>query len=324
MPYAQQPEQPQWTPDLRGADLEQFRMLRDISINGHIARIVEQRRRDGYVPRGEQLINPLGVEARVTSLPAESRFHPVLREDVAHTGIDMVPLSFQAGTSSAPPVYAASSGTVVYVGRFSERAGNFIMMLDDDNRITSYAHLADGSTRSIRVGDYIPQGQQLGLMGDTGPVDRNGVARLRPHIHFGVRVVGELGREQSVRAQAQRVALASSTIQPLGEELLDDPTLNYAMYDVVHPAFEGSTYRRVGAHVPAPSSRYAMVARDVTAEPFPRTLEASVTPGPGLVPGVPALPEGVSGGQPVDEPQAAPNWDDLVRRIRGQLPLPPR
>lgn len=320
VPYAPTPsEQPQWRSGMNGAELEQFRTLRDISINGNIARIVNERRRTGYVPRGEALINPLGVEARVTSLPAESRFHPILREDVAHTGLDSVPVNFEAGTSAPPPVYAASSGTVVYVGKFSERSGNFIMMLDDDNRIISYAHLVEGSTRGIRVGDIILQGQQIALMGNTGPVDRNGEPRLRPHLHFGVRVLGEHGREQSARAQAQRVALASATVQPLDEEMLADPALNYAMYDVIHPPFEGTTYRTVGARIPAPGGNYALVARDVMAAPA-RTAATEPAPSTPPVSGaIPGLPAGVFGGEPL-EPQSPPSWDDLIRRVQGTLP----
>lgn len=310
----QEREQPQWSADIPRGELEQFRTLRDISINGRIAQIVEQRRSNGYVPPGEALINPLGVEARVTSLPSTSRWHPFLREEAVHTGLDFVPV--RAPSDGAPPVYAASSGTVVYVGRFSERAGEFVMMLDDDNRIVVYAHLIDGSTRSIRVGDHIPQGQQIALMGNTGPRNRNGDYALAPHLHFGVRVLGEGGREQSAQAQAQRVALASTFVQPMGERI-EDPALNYAMYDVIHPPFEGETYRSRGARIPAPSAQYTLAARDVRAAPTP-TVVAEQTPPVSTE--LPALP-GVSGGETL-QPVAPPSWEELVRQLGG--PTPPR
>lgn len=319
---ANEREQPQWNPDLRGSALGQFRELRDISINGRIARIIEERRRTGYVPRGEQLINPLGVEARVTSLPGASRWHPWLREDTAHTGLDMVPANFERGVSPPPPVYAASSGTVVYVGRFSERGGEFIMMLDDDNRVTCYAHLVDGSTRSIRVGDHIPQGQQIALMGNTGPRNRNGDYALAPHLHFGLRMLGDHGREQSVLAQAQRVALTSATVQPVGSSMIVDPALDYSKYDVLNPPFEGQVYAERGLRIPAPSHPSALVARDVTAAPMVTAKAESEAPA-AVTGALPSFPPGVLGGETL-QPQGAPTWDDLVRRLQGQPPLKPR
>lgn len=304
---------PEWRPGMSPQELEAFRAQRDLFINGNIARIVEERRASGYTPKGEPLINPLGVPARVTSLPAESRFHPVLREDIAHSGIDMVPA--HVGRSK-PRVYAASSATVVYVGRFSERAGQFIMALDDDNRIVCYAHLAEGSTRSIRVGDHIPQGQQIAFMGSTGPVDAKGRPLLMPHLHFGVRVLGEAGQRQSVLAQVQRVAMRMQDIQPLGEDFIEDPALNYTMYDVVHPAFEGATYRRVGARIPAPTDCGVLVARDVTAEP---DVTAAVAPAPVVEP-IPEFPAGVSGGEHTMGPDSVQTQGGSPRLIDGLQP----
>lgn len=75
------------------------------------------------------------------------------------------------------PVYAAVSGTVVFVGnRGFNGGGNVIWVMEGTKLYTTYNHL---SVMSVHKGQRISAGQRIGLVGMTG--DATG-----PHLHFEV------------------------------------------------------------------------------------------------------------------------------------------
>lgn len=96
-----------------------------------------------------------------------------------HGGIDIV-LGY--GSSAGIPVVASSSGTVVtaYSGW---RGYGHTVVIDHGNGIkTRYAHMYPGSI-TVKVGQKVYQGQQIGRIGSTGN-------STGPHLHFEVLVGG--------------------------------------------------------------------------------------------------------------------------------------
>ena len=86
-----------------------------------------------------------------------------------HKGIDL-------GTGDENiPIYAAESGTVIFVG-YAGTAGNLITIDHGDGLVTKYMH---HSEMYVKVGDHVEKGQQIGLSGSTGNSTGN-------HLHFQV------------------------------------------------------------------------------------------------------------------------------------------
>lgn len=96
-----------------------------------------------------------------------------------HGGIDIV-LGY--GSSAGIPVVASASGTVV-VANSGWRGYGHTVVIDHGNGIrTRYAHMYPGSI-TVRVGQKVYQGQQIGRIGSTGN-------STGPHLHFEVLVNG--------------------------------------------------------------------------------------------------------------------------------------
>jgi murein DD-endopeptidase MepM/ murein hydrolase activator NlpD len=74
-------------------------------------------------------------------------------------------------------VRAAASGEVVYAGSSIPGFGNLILVKHPGGWVTAYAHL---DRIEVRMRDTVAQGQEIGLSGQTGAVDR-------PLLHFEIR-----------------------------------------------------------------------------------------------------------------------------------------
>jgi murein DD-endopeptidase MepM/ murein hydrolase activator NlpD len=74
-------------------------------------------------------------------------------------------------------VHAAASGEVVYAGSSIPGFGNLILVKHPGGWVTAYAHL---DRIEVRMRDSVTQGQEIGLAGQTGAVDR-------PQLHFEIR-----------------------------------------------------------------------------------------------------------------------------------------
>ncbi|MGG5787889.1 M23 family metallopeptidase [Bacillus pretiosus] len=88
-----------------------------------------------------------------------------------HHGIDLAEPGYH-------PIYAAASGQVSR-SYYSSSYGECIMIVNNIDGVkweTVYAHMRSGS-RTVNVGDYVTQGQTIGVMGNTG--DSSG-----QHLHF--------------------------------------------------------------------------------------------------------------------------------------------
>ncbi len=90
-------------------------------------------------------------------------------------GYNAVDLADKAGT----PVFASAAGTVIVskVGGWNGGYGNFVIISHDNGTQTLYGHF---SKNLVHVGEYVTQGETIGLMGATGHA-------TGPHVHFEIR-----------------------------------------------------------------------------------------------------------------------------------------
>jgi hypothetical protein len=94
------------------------------------------------------------------------RLHPVLGEMRLHTGVDFF-------AEEGVPVVSTENGVVVKA-QMAEAWGNLIVVQHDDTYSTSYSHL---NSMSVKKGDKVQKGQQIGSVGHTGLSTKN-------HLHF--------------------------------------------------------------------------------------------------------------------------------------------
>ncbi len=116
------------------------------------------------------------VRGPVTS-PYGRRFHPILKYWKLHTGTDF-------GAPSGTSVRAARAGKVIQSG-WNNAYGNRVVIshgyVKGVHLTTTYNHL---SSRAVRVGERVDQGELVGRVGSTG-------YSTGPHLHFEVLVDGE-------------------------------------------------------------------------------------------------------------------------------------
>jgi len=127
-----------------------------------------------FIPGGDSVgfEIPLGIPLVVTS-EYGYRKHPVTRHYRLHEGID-----FRAATGT--PIYASKTGKVTYARR-KGGYGKTVSIQHEDDYSTSYGHL---SRIYVSVGDFVQQGQVIGLAGNTG-------ISTGPHLHFEIRYKGK-------------------------------------------------------------------------------------------------------------------------------------
>ncbi|AYZ73165.1 LysM peptidoglycan-binding domain-containing protein [Fusobacterium necrophorum] len=106
------------------------------------------------------------------SSPYGSRFHPVLKRYIFHSGVDLV--------AKYVPLRAARAGVVSFAGNMSGY-GKIIIIKHDNGFETRYAHLSQISTR---VGERVERGELIGKTGNTGRT-------TGPHLHFEIRRFGK-------------------------------------------------------------------------------------------------------------------------------------
>jgi murein DD-endopeptidase MepM/ murein hydrolase activator NlpD len=126
----------------------------------------------GMSMRRELLRAPLEYR-RISSGFTRRRFHPILRYNRAHNGID-----FSAAYGA--PVRSVGRGTVTYVGRRGGY-GNLVEVRHNARTSTRYAHLSRYA--GIRVGQSVDQGQTIGYVGASG-------LATAPHLHYELWVNG--------------------------------------------------------------------------------------------------------------------------------------
>ncbi len=105
----------------------------------------------------------------ISSQFSHSRFHPILKVDRPHNGVDF---SAKRGT----PVRAVSDGKVLYAGWQKGGYGRMIEIQHDSVYATRYAHL-QGLAQGIHRGLNVHKGQIIGYVGSTG-------RSTGAHLHF--------------------------------------------------------------------------------------------------------------------------------------------
>ncbi|MGL4525126.1 MAG: M23 family metallopeptidase [Spirochaetia bacterium] len=135
----------------------------------------------GYLFDGDYF-NPTGdiLKRALFTLPLKIRIsvssyfgwrtHPLTRRKEFHPAID---LRAPIGT----PIYAATTGEVVEA-TFDRWLGRHMILKHKGGFFTLYAHMSaykDG----LKIGDVINEGDEIGLVGDTGVV-------TGPHLHFAI------------------------------------------------------------------------------------------------------------------------------------------
>jgi murein DD-endopeptidase MepM/ murein hydrolase activator NlpD len=121
---------------------------------------------DGEALKGVFLRYP--VPFRITSGFSRRRYHPVLKRNRAHLGIDY-------GAPHGTPVKATAAGTVTRAGTWST-FGRIVEIRHVKGFSTRYAHLSSIS-RGVTVGTVVQQGQVIGRVGSSG-------LATGPHLHY--------------------------------------------------------------------------------------------------------------------------------------------
>lgn len=127
---------------------------------------------DGTGRRRPFLRSPLAF-SRVTSNFTLARYHPILKKNRAHLGVDF-------GAPTGTPVRAVADGVVKVAGRHGGH-GNFIELDHDGPYATSYSHL---SSILVKKGQTVQQGDLIGKVGSTG-------MSTGPHLHYQFFVNGQ-------------------------------------------------------------------------------------------------------------------------------------
>lgn len=130
--------------------------------------------------------------SRVTS-GFKMRFHPILQTWRAHLGVDY-------GAPTGTPVRSIGDGIVDFAG-VQNGFGNVVMVKHRGESMTVYAHL---SRISVRKGQSIAQGQNLGAVGQTGWA-------TGPHLHFEFRVNGQQRDPLTMARQSESVPVAAAS-----------------------------------------------------------------------------------------------------------------
>jgi len=127
-------------------------------------------RRDAGRRAETPIIFPVGGKITVTSGYGwrEDPVRPVPGEKRFHRGVDFI-------GKMGDPIKAAMKGTVLHIDN-NPNLGNFIILKHDNGYQTLYAHL---SAYSVKAGDTVSQGQEIGKIGATGYT-------TGPHLHYEV------------------------------------------------------------------------------------------------------------------------------------------
>ncbi len=128
----------------------------------------------------------------ITSKFTESRFHPVLKTSMPHTGVDF---AAERGT----PVRAVGDG-IVSQASWNGSYGKLVEIQHESSYTTRYAHL-DGYGEGIGAGSAVKKGQVIGFVGSTG-------RSTGPHLHF------ELYKDQQYVNPLGLEFPAEDTIEP--------------------------------------------------------------------------------------------------------------
>ncbi|OTN91287.1 phage tail tip lysozyme [Enterococcus faecium] len=125
--------------------------------------------KDLEIPASKGYIKPIADPIRVTS-EFGWRTSPITGAQEFHNGIDLV------NGNPNTPIFASADGEVIVAGdaNYFDWYGNWTVIKHADGMYTGYAHQ---SRVDVAKGQKVTAGQQIGLMGTTGP-------STGEHLHF--------------------------------------------------------------------------------------------------------------------------------------------
>ena len=120
---------------------------------------------------------------RITSHFTKKRFHPILKINKPHNGVDY-------GAPVGTPIRVVGDGQVIFKG-WKGASGRFVKVRHNSTYTTSYSHLS-GYAKGLKTGKKVTQGQTIGYVGSSG-------LATGPHLHFAFyergRFVNPLGKK---------------------------------------------------------------------------------------------------------------------------------
>lgn len=111
---------------------------------------------------------PCTTSRRITS-PYGSRNTGIKGASTNHKGVDIGGVGYNSKV-------LATKGGVVITSKYSSSYGNYVVISHGRGNTTLYAHM---SSRSVKEGDTVTQGQVIGVTGSTG-------ISSGPHIHYEI------------------------------------------------------------------------------------------------------------------------------------------
>ena len=135
------------------------------------------------------------VDSRYITSTVGGRSSPGGVGSTNHKGTDIGRVGY---TSS---VYAAKAGTVI-VSQYSSSYGNYVVVSHGSGNTTLYGHM---SSRKVEVGQYVNQGDVIGITGSTGN-------STGPHLHFEVTENGVRVNPLSHGAEPKKGYLSGYTL----------------------------------------------------------------------------------------------------------------
>lgn len=108
-----------------------------------------------------------------------------------HTGVDVKP-STAGSLDYTKPVKATADGWIEKIINYgsSRGVGNTIIIRHSNNKYSLYGHL-DSFQSGISIGQFVAQGTQIGIMGNSSSVARDN--SFNTHVHFEIKDYGVLG-----------------------------------------------------------------------------------------------------------------------------------
>ena len=109
------------------------------------------------------------VDSRYITSTVGGRTSPGGVGSTNHKGTDIGRVGYTS------PIYASKAGTVI-VSQYSGSYGNYVVLSHGSGNTTLYGHM---SSRKVEVGQYVNQGDVIGITGSTGN-------STGPHLHFEI------------------------------------------------------------------------------------------------------------------------------------------
>ncbi len=116
---------------------------------------------------------PLPVSNTTVTSKFGWRTHPITRKPNNHTGLDIA-------APKNTKIYAVQGGVVITSSYAPSSYGNYVVVSHGNGKTTLYAHM---TSRAVKEGDIVSQGQVLGYVGTTGSSSGN-------HLHIELKING--------------------------------------------------------------------------------------------------------------------------------------